>query len=129
MRKQRPPASFSLPMVLASSVLALSALGVQLTQSSSAGSSTASKTNRKSTTSARAVSTVPSDYSEAMSTLTADEPTPPVPTPPAPPPPPPPPAPVRSAPAPPPPPRPQPQAVATNSGSSVSGGVCADLRQ
>jgi hypothetical protein len=128
MRKQRPSASFSLPMVLASSVLALSALGVQLSQSSSAGSTAASKSSRKSTASAGAVSAVPSDYTEAMSTLTADQPTPPPPTPPPPPPPPPPPAPAPSVPRPPPPP-PQPKAVATNSGSSVAGGVWAQLRQ
>jgi hypothetical protein len=127
MRKQRLSASVSIPMVLASSVLALSALGVQLSQSSSAGSTTASKSSRKSTASARAVSAVPSDYTEAMSTLTADEPVPPPPTPP--PPPPPPPAPARSAPPPAPPPRPQPKAVATDSGTSVAGGVWAELRQ
>lgn len=122
MRKQRPSASFSLPMVLASSVLALSALGVQLFQSSSAGSTAASKSSRKSIASSWAASTVPSN---------ADEPTHPPPTPsPPPPPPPPPPAPARSAPAPqPPPPPPQPKAVATAAGTSVAGGVWAELRQ
>ncbi len=128
MRKQRPSASFSIPMILASSVLAFSALGVQLSQSSSAGSTTASKTSKKSSAGARSVSG-PSDYTEAMSTLTDDEPPPPPPTPPPPPPPPPRPAPAPSAPAPPPPPPPRPKAVATDSGTSVAGGVWAELRQ
>ena len=76
MRKQRPSAFLSVPMVLASSALALSALGVQLAQS--AGSSSASKTSKKGNQAARAsAAVVPNDVAALAPPPTTTPPPPP----------------------------------------------------
>ena len=76
MRKKRPSAFLSVPMVLASSALALSALGVQLAQS--AGSSSASKTSKKGNQAARAsAAVVPNDVAALAPPPTTTPPPPP----------------------------------------------------
>ena len=117
MRKQRLSAFFSLPAVLASTVFALIALGVQLSQGQSAGSASSTKTARKGHPAAPASSTA-ADRTVALAAPTAATVVPPAPLPP-PPPPPPPPSPVTTA----------PDANAVAATSSLAGGIWAQLRQ